>query len=86
MACELALLASSPAVVHVRSGNGIGDISDRGRCRSVIGVDSSAVSATAAQRRADELGLNCHYVVAELPGVLPCSTGARISSTPTRER
>jgi len=37
--------------------------------RSVVGVDYSSVAASAAQRRASELGLGCHYLVAEVPGV-----------------
>jgi SAM-dependent methyltransferase len=63
------VLAHSPAVVHLQSGHGLDDIAlvDRG-ARSVVGVDFSQVAATAAQRRADELGAACRYVVAELPG------------------
>ncbi|MFI6096193.1 class I SAM-dependent methyltransferase [Lentzea sp. NPDC051213] len=72
-ACELELLrpllASSPAVVHLQSGNGLDDIAlVAAGARHVVGVDFSAVAATAAQRRADELGVPCRYVVAELPG------------------
>ncbi|GGU82125.1 class I SAM-dependent methyltransferase [Lentzea flava] len=71
--CELAvlrpLLASKPAVVHLQSGNGLDDIALIGEgARSVVGVDFSSVAATAAQRRAIELGVNCRYVIAELPG------------------
>jgi SAM-dependent methyltransferase len=63
------ILAHSPAVVHLQSGHGLDDIAlaDSG-ARSVVGVDFSQVTATAAQRRADELGAPCRYVVAELPG------------------
>ena len=63
------LLASSPSVVHLQSGHGLDDIAlvVEG-ARSVVGVDFSSVAATAAQRRADELGAACRYVVAELPG------------------
>jgi len=63
------LLATAPAVVHLQSGHGLDDIAlvQRG-ARSVVGVDFSAVAATAAQRRADELGVPCRYVVAALPG------------------
>jgi SAM-dependent methyltransferase len=73
VACELELLrpllASAPSVVHLQSGNGLDDIALVGEgARSVVGVDFSAVAATAAQRRADELGVACRYVVAELPG------------------
>jgi SAM-dependent methyltransferase len=35
----------------------------------VAGVDYSAVAAGAAQRRADELGLACQYIVSMVPGV-----------------
>jgi SAM-dependent methyltransferase len=72
-ACELELLrpllASAPSVVHLQSGNGLDDIALVAEgARSVVGVDFSAVAVEAAQRRADELGVNCRYVVAELPG------------------
>jgi SAM-dependent methyltransferase len=71
--CELELLrpllAASPTVVHLQSGNGLDDIALVAEgARSVVGVDFSAVAATAAQRRADELGVACRYVVAALPG------------------
>jgi SAM-dependent methyltransferase len=63
------MLVSSPAVVHPQSGNGLDDIAlVAAGARSVVGVDFSEVAATAAQRRADELGVACRYVVAELPG------------------
>lgn len=73
LACELdllrPLLITSPGVVHLQSGHGLDDIALVGAgARSVTGVDFSAVAATAAQRRADELGAACRYVVAELPG------------------
>jgi SAM-dependent methyltransferase len=63
------ILAHSPAVVHLQSGHGLDDIAlvDRG-ARSVVAVDFSQVAAGAAQRRADELGAACRYVVAQLPG------------------
>jgi hypothetical protein len=35
----------------------------RAGATSVVGVDQSAVAAGAAQRRADELGVACRYVV-----------------------
>lgn len=71
--CELELLrpllASEPTVVHLQSGNGLDDIALVAEgARSVVGVDFSSVAAKAAQRRADELDVNCRYVVAELPG------------------
>jgi SAM-dependent methyltransferase len=73
LACELdllrPLLVPSPAVVHLQSGHGLDDIAlAAAGARSVTGVDFSTVAAAAAQRRADELGANCRYVVAELPG------------------
>jgi SAM-dependent methyltransferase len=63
------VLASAPEVVHLQSGHGLDDIALVGAgARSVVGVDFSAVAANAAQRRADELAVNCRYVVAALPG------------------
>jgi SAM-dependent methyltransferase len=62
-------LATSPTVVHLQSGHGLDDIDlVAAGTRSVTGVDFSTVTVTAAQRRADELGVACRYVVAELPG------------------
>lgn len=63
------LLAAAPSVVHLQSGHGLDDIAlvSEG-ARSVVGVDFSEVAATAAQRRANELGAACRYLVAELPG------------------
>ncbi|MEV6717354.1 class I SAM-dependent methyltransferase [Lentzea sp. NPDC051208] len=71
--CELELLqpalTSAPDVVHLQSGHGLDDIAlVAAGARSVLGVDFSEVATTAAQRRADELGAACRYVVAELPG------------------
>ncbi|MFC4070862.1 class I SAM-dependent methyltransferase [Actinoplanes subglobosus] len=63
------VLATGPDVVHWQSGHGADDIALLSAgARSVIGVDYSSVAAGAAQRRADELGVNCRYVVAALPG------------------
>lgn len=63
------LLADSPTVVHLQSGHGLDDVALVGAgARLVIGVDFSEVAARAAQRRADELGAACRYLVAELPG------------------
>jgi SAM-dependent methyltransferase len=63
------LLASSPAVVHLQSGHGLDDIAlAAAGARTVIGVDFGQTTATAAQRRADELGAACRYVIAKLPG------------------
>ena len=64
------LLVPSPTVVHLQSGHGLDDIALVAQgAGSVVGVDFSQVTATAAQRRADELGVACRYVVAEVPGV-----------------
>ncbi|MCR3748977.1 Methyltransferase domain-containing protein [Lentzea californiensis] len=73
LACELDLLhptlRSAPDVVHLQSGHGLDDIAlVAAGARSVLGIDFSETAATAAQRRADELGAACRYVVAELPG------------------
>jgi SAM-dependent methyltransferase len=63
------ILADSPAVVHLQSGHGLDDIAlINSGARSVTAVDFSQTAATAAQRRADELGAPCRYVVAQLPG------------------
>ncbi|MFI5908094.1 class I SAM-dependent methyltransferase [Dactylosporangium sp. NPDC051541] len=63
------LLEDGPVVVHLQSGHGLDDVAMiRGGARRVIGVDFSATAATAAQRRADELGVACSYVVGLLPG------------------
>jgi SAM-dependent methyltransferase len=64
------VLASSPEVVHPQSGHGLDDIAlVRAGARSVVGVDYSEVAVRAAQRRADELGAACRYVVAAVPRV-----------------
>jgi SAM-dependent methyltransferase len=64
------LLRAAPMVVHPQSGNGLDDLDlARAGARSVVGVDFSETAATAAQRRADELGVACHYVVGTVPGV-----------------
>jgi len=64
-----AVLAAAPQVVHLQSGHGLDDVAlIRAGARSVIGVDYSEVAAGAAQRRANELGVACRYVVAALPG------------------
>lgn len=70
------MLRESPMVVHPQSGNGTDDVALIGAgARSVLGADFSAVAVDAARRRADELGVNCRYVLAELPGV-PVRSGA----------
>jgi SAM-dependent methyltransferase len=63
------ILRSSPEVVHLQSGNGTDDVALVGAgARSVVGVDYSVVATRAAQRRANELGVACRYVVTALPG------------------
>ena len=64
------ILADAPEVVHLQSGHGLDDAAlVQAGARSVVGVDYSAVAAGAAQRRADELGLACQYIVSTVPGV-----------------
>lgn len=64
------VLSRSPAVVHPQSGHGLDDIAlVQAGARSVVGVDYSSVTVRAAQRRADELGAPCRYVVAAVPGM-----------------
>lgn len=55
------LLAGGPDVVHLQSGHGLDGhaLVGKGAAR-VIGADYSSVAATAAQRRADELGVPCY--------------------------
>jgi AcrR family transcriptional regulator len=63
------VLRGSPEVVHLQSGHGLDDVAlVRAGARSVVGVDYSQVAVRAAQRRADELGAACRYVVALVPG------------------
>jgi SAM-dependent methyltransferase len=55
-------------VVHPMSGHGIDDVAlIHLGARSVTGVDYSPTAASAAQSRADELGVECRYVIATLP-------------------
>ncbi|MET0134543.1 MAG: methyltransferase domain-containing protein [Kibdelosporangium sp.] len=70
------ILQRAPEVVHPQSGHGLDDVAlIRAGAASVIGVDFSSVAVGAAQRRADELGVACRYVVAQLPGMpLPDSS------------
>jgi SAM-dependent methyltransferase len=63
------VLGTSPEVVHWQSGNGTDDVAlVRSGARSVVGLDYSEVAVRAAQRRADELGAACRYIVTALPG------------------
>ncbi len=64
------ILVAGPDVVHLQSGNAAEDVGLlNAGARSVVGVDFSAVAVAAAQRRADELGLACRYLVGQLPAV-----------------
>ena len=55
-------------VVHPMSGHGIDDVAlIHLGARSVTGVDYSPTAASAAQRRTDELGVDCRYVTGTLP-------------------
>jgi SAM-dependent methyltransferase len=64
------ILQGAPKIVHLQSGNGTDDVAlVKAGARSVVGVDYSSVAATAAQRRADELGVACRYVLGSVPGV-----------------
>jgi SAM-dependent methyltransferase len=76
------VLSRSPAVVHPQSGHGLDDIAlVRAGARSVVGVDYSTVPDGAAQRRADELGAPCRYVVAAVPGIPLASASADLVYT-----
>ena len=80
------ILDGAPEVVHLQSGHGLEDAAlVQAGAKSVIGVDYSGTAAGSAQRRADELGLACRYVVGTVPGV-PLADGSRISSTRARAR
>ncbi|MEU1590597.1 class I SAM-dependent methyltransferase [Micromonospora sp. NPDC005710] len=70
------VLSRAPEVIHLQSGNGLDDPAlVYAGATSVIGVDYSEVAVTAAQRRADDLGVACRYVAATVPHVpLPDSS------------
>jgi SAM-dependent methyltransferase len=64
------VLHGAPKVVHLQSGNGTDDVAlVQAGARFVVGVDYSSVAVGAAQRRADELGVACRYVLGSVPGV-----------------
>ena len=72
METELAVLRSilsqGPVIVHLQSGHGLDDIAlARAGAQRVVGVDYSTVATSSAGRRARELTMPCHYVVAALP-------------------
>ncbi|MBB5837615.1 methyltransferase domain-containing protein [Kribbella italica] len=64
------VLRERPVVVHLQSGHGMDDVDlvSAGAGR-VVAVDYSVTAASAAQRRARELGVPAYYVAAEVPGV-----------------
>lgn len=62
----LAPLLNDSVVVHLQSGNGLDDPAlHRLGASTVVGVDFSAVTATAAQRRADALEVPVGYVAGD---------------------
>lgn len=64
------ILSRTPQVVHLQSGHGLEDTAlVQAGAKSVVGIDYSSTAAGAAQRRADELGLACRYIVGTVPGV-----------------
>jgi hypothetical protein len=64
------ILDGAPEIVHLQSGHGLEDTAlVQAGAKSVTGIDYSGTAAGAAQRRADELGLACRYVVGTVPGV-----------------
>lgn len=70
------LLASAPRVVHLQSGNGTDCVELlRAGAGSAVGVDFSAVTVSAATRRAHLLGSAARYVVGDALAV-PLVEGA----------
>jgi ubiquinone/menaquinone biosynthesis C-methylase UbiE len=64
------VLEAAPDIVHLQSGHGLDDVAlAQAGARSVIGVDYSEVAVGAAQRRAEELGVPCRYLVGVVPDV-----------------
>jgi len=47
----------------------------------MVGIDYSQVAVRAAQRRADELGAPCRYIIAAVPAVPPASASADLVYT-----
>lgn len=61
-------LVPDAEVLHPQSGHGLEDHAlIRLGARSVLGLDYSPTAVDAAQRRAHELQVPCHYEMAELP-------------------
>jgi SAM-dependent methyltransferase len=68
--------------VHLQSGHGLDDVAlVQAGARSVVGIDYSQVAAGAAQRRADELGVPCRYIIAAVPAVPLASASADLVYT-----
>ena len=64
------ILSGAPEVVHLQSGHGCDDTAlVQAGAKRVVGIDYSATAVSAAQRRADDLGLPCQYIVGTVPGV-----------------
>jgi len=64
------VLQQRPLTVHLQSGHGLDDVAlIRAGCATVIGVDFSAVTVSAARRRANALGLPIQYVVGDVLAV-----------------
>lgn len=76
------ILRCSPEVVHLQSGHGLDDVAlVQAGAKSVVGIDYSQVAVRAAQRRANELGVVCRYVVAAVPDVPLASASADLVYT-----
>lgn len=60
------ILQTTSVVVHLQSGHGLDDLDlARAGAGTVVGIDFSGMTTTAAKRRADEMGLNVRYVVSD---------------------
>jgi SAM-dependent methyltransferase len=77
-----AILRCSPEVVHLQSGHGLDDVAlVQAGAKSVVGIDYSHVAVRAAQRRADDLGATCRYIIAEVPGIPLANASADLVHT-----
>jgi SAM-dependent methyltransferase len=60
------ILQTADVVVHLQSGHGLDDLDlARAGDGTVVGVDFSEVTASAAKHRAEEMDLNVRYVLSE---------------------
>lgn len=76
------ILTRLPEAIHLQSGHGLDDVGlVRCGARWVVGIDYSEVAVRGAQRRADELGVACRYVVGAVPGVPLASASADLVYT-----